>query len=279
MNGAEVLRRPRRGVAIAIGLLASLAALALALAGTATVAPEVAWPRFWATSFFILLLWPVGLALLGRIVGLRLQVTVAALLLLATAVQQCSPATVTVPSRDWWWATLSEPGDAIRHRILLPVATDASWQRAWQRAASAAVAICTAEAVDPAAGISVALGDEPARLLTSLPPRTKPREFYWYHYPVDLTTVGRATDAEGRLHVVVRRQSAQGEPARFCGGREDPGRAGAGGSARWGQGLWQPGDLADQPLPLVGGRPAPSRYFIELRLFDARDLPTVGIWY
>ena len=45
--------------ATALGLTMALAGALIGLPGTT---PGVSWPRFWATAFFIVLLWPAGLA-------------------------------------------------------------------------------------------------------------------------------------------------------------------------------------------------------------------------
>src|SRR5262245_29334603 len=74
---------------LAISGAATALALLIALGGTWAVAtPVPAWPRFWATAYFVLLLWPVGLGLLGRLAGWRVQAAVAAVALVATMGQQ-----------------------------------------------------------------------------------------------------------------------------------------------------------------------------------------------
>jgi hypothetical protein len=259
-----------------VSLAATGLALLVALAGTWTVEPQVPpWPRFWATAYFVVLLWPVGLGLVARLAGLRAQAAVAALLLAGTVAQQSGLGSMPVPLVVRWWATLAGPGDAIRHRILLPDPQDRAWQAAWQRAARAALVICTLEAVAPEAGLTAAVNDGTPRPLASLARSGDPQGWGWYSLPLPRPSLEGAR----HLEVLVRRERAEGPPAVVCGGQDDPARAGAGGSARWLEGRWATDQLADRPLPLVDGRPAPGRFYVELRFFDAEGLPSVGIWY
>ncbi len=192
-GGASSYRTPsphlwRGGEGVRFAAAATAAALLITLAGTLLVDPGVPpWSRFWASAFFILLLWPVGLALVGRLAGGRAEVALAALLLVASVPQQVSPGTFLLP----------------------------------------------------------------------------------------LTRESLSTARE--LSVVVRRQQAAGAPVAICGGQTDPAHAGR--ADRLIGGSWSSDRLADVPLPPVQGRPAPSRYYVELRLYDRDNRPSVGIWY
>jgi hypothetical protein len=273
--GSDRAPRPWRPV-LAVSAAATVLALAAALAGTRAVEPAVpAWPRFWATAYFVVLLWPVGLGLAGRLAGVRAQVAAAAVLLAATVAQQAGLGAMPVPLITRWYATLAVPGEAIRHRIALPEPQDRAWQRAWQRAVRVALVICTGEAVATEAGVTVAVNGEPPISLAALPRRGDPQGWGWYHVPLTLQNVGGAR----QLEALVRREGAEGAPAVFCGGPDDPTRPGWGGSARWLDGRWVPDRLADPPVPSAAVRPAPGRYFMELRFYDAAGLPSVGIWY
>jgi hypothetical protein len=271
-----VLRLPVERSALAASGAATAAGLLVALAGTRLVAPDVSpWPRFWATAFFVLLLWPVGLGLVGALAGRRAQAGLAALLLAATVAQQSGVGSMPMPLADRWWAILTQPGDAIRQRIVLPDPQDRAWQQAWQRAERVVLAICTLEPVAPEAGATVAVNGGPAVPLVSLERRGEPQGWGWYHLPV------RAQAVEGvrQLDVVVQRAGDGGAPAPIiCGGQDDPTRPGAGGSARRRDGSWSAQRLADEPLVAAEHLP-PSRFYVELRFYDAKGLPSVGIWY
>ncbi len=260
--------------AVAAGAVA--AGCLISLAGTRLVWPEVSpWPRFWATAYFIILLWPAGLWLLGTLAGWRAEAAAAAVLLGLTVAQQAGAGSLLLPQMVRWSVSLSAPGEAIRQRILLPGENDPLWQRAWQEAARAGVAICTVAPLEPAAGVFVQIGGRPPAELAAAPRLGPPGETGWYVLPVTREELRGLSS----LEVVVERTAAPGAPARICGGREDPARPGAGGAARRLNGRWQTALLADVPFPLLDGRPAPGRYFIELRFYDASDRPVVGVWY
>jgi hypothetical protein len=278
--------------ALVLSAGATGAALLVALAGTAGAVPGATWPRFWATLFFVLLLWPVGLGLLGRLFGLRVEAAAAAVLVLATVAQQSGQAEVPLPAAVSWWATLSAPADAVRHRISVPACGSAAWERAWSRASRAAVFVCAGAAATPqeiaagggarpaaGGGVTLAAGGQAAMPLTSVEQFRVSPEVSWYARPVSATEVRSAAASGGTLDVVLRRDGAEGAPLRLCGGRDDPTRPGAGGSERWHNGRWSAADLADRPLPLVEGRPVLGRYYIELRFLDAAGRPTIDIWY
>src|SRR5262249_14880001 len=79
--------------------------LLVAAGGLWGVAPGVpAGPRFWATVFFVLLLWPMGLTLLGRMAGLWVQRGAVAALLLAAAGQQVANGALPLPEHVRWHA-------------------------------------------------------------------------------------------------------------------------------------------------------------------------------
>ncbi len=141
--------RDRWKPALALSAGATGAAVLVALAGTAGAVPEATWPRFWASLFFVLLLWPVGLGLVGRIFGLRVEAVAAAVLVVVTVAQQSGRAAVPLPVAVSWWATLAGPEDAVRHRIPLPAPGSAVWERAWGRASTAAVFVCAGAAETP----------------------------------------------------------------------------------------------------------------------------------
>jgi hypothetical protein len=267
---------PNWGLPLMVGGLATISGIVLALAGTLTVEPGVdPWPRFWATVYFVLLFWPVGLLLAGRIAGWRVQAMIAGALVFLTALQQSGLGTMPLPQGVRWSITLAQPGDAIRQRIVLPPPADRAWQRAWREAAMAAVTICTWEPVAAAAGVTVTVNNLAPVALGGLAREGEPNGWGWYSLPISASTV-RDTS---HLDVVVRREGNDGPPAMLCGGRDDPGRPGAGGAARWSGGRWDTEHLADHRLLAANGRPASGRYLIELRFFDTRGLPTVGIWY
>ena len=259
---------------LALAAAATGAALLVSLAGTQLVDGGVpAWSRFWAAAYFILLLWPIGLTLLGRLAGRRIEAIAAAVLLGATLLQQASPGTFPLPFVDHWQAMLAAPGDAVRQRITLPPPQDPSWQRAWSRATRATLVICTAEAADPVAGVEVVVNNLPPIPLASLQRGGLPGAEGWYALPVTRESLGTARE----LAVVVRRQFAAGAPVAICGGQTDSGHAG--GAARLVGGSWSTDRVADIPLPLVQGQPVPARHYVELRLYDADGRPSLGIWY
>jgi hypothetical protein len=172
--------------------------LLVALAGTAAAAPAATWPRFWATVFFVLLLWPVGLSLVGRLAGLGAEAVVAALLVLATVAQQSGRAEIPLPASVTWWATLEQPDDAIRHRIPLPAPGSASWEEAWRTASRAAVFVCTDTTTPPDDGVTLAVGKQAPAPLSPEERLTLPRATMWYARTVTEPEV-RAAGAAGGL--------------------------------------------------------------------------------
>lgn len=255
---------------------ASALVIGAALLGTRFVAPDVSpWPRFWAASFFALLLWPVGLTLVGYLFGRRAQLGAAAVVVCLSAAQQLGLGSLPLPLVVRWSVSLVRPGDAVRRELALPPAGAPAWGRAWARAARAAVAVCTEERIANSAAVSIALNDEPPTPLAGLERAGSAGSVGWYNLPVTRAQV----DARRPLTVVLRREGAEGPPARICGGQDDPTRPGWMGSARLVAGQWVTEQLADLPIPPIAGRPAPSRYYVELRLYDSRGLPHVGIWY
>jgi hypothetical protein len=232
-------------------------------------------PRFWATCFFVVLLWPVGLGLLGHIAGLRAQLGAAALLLGLTVGQQAGRGTLPLPLVVRWPATLEQPGDAVRRQILLPSPDAPEWRRAWQRASRAVLAICTEQAVDEQSGLMVRVNDGSPQPLAGAPRIGKPESAGWYYLPVARATL----EARPLLDVVVRREGPPGSPAAICGGQDDPARPGHGLSWRWRDGQWSTEGLADLPIPPIAGRVPPERYYVEVRFLDASGLPHVAIWY
>lgn len=259
---------------------ATLLGLLVALGGVWVADPEVPpWPRFWATAFFTVLLWPVGLTLLGFASSMRLQVAAAAVMVVASVAQQVPRRAMLLPEQVRWSATLSAPGDAIRQRIELPAPEDTVWTRVWQKATHAALVICSERAVAPEARVTVLpsgiTGVASPVALASLERTGKPEEMGWYALPV----MHQLLLGTRRLDVVVERTGAEGVPALLCGGRDDPARPGAGGSERRRNGQWSAAHLADQPLPPVLGRPPAGRYYVELRLYDAQGRPPIDIRY
>jgi hypothetical protein len=254
----------------------TLLGLLVAFAGLWQTAPDIpSPPRFWATTFFILLLWPIPLTLLGLIAGVRPQRIAGALLLLATIFQQASPGALPLPEHVRWHVTLTEPGAAVRQRILLPAPDDPKWTRAWRAARRVVLAVCTGGLVPPDAPVSLALNDRSPVPLSSLPRVGPSQDDGWYLLPVARETL----DTVRPLDVTIRRDGAAGGAVRICGGRDDPQRPGAGGALRLHGATWTTADLADPALPLVGGKPPISRYYIELRFLDADGRPSIAIYY
>lgn len=254
----------------------TLLGLLVSFVGMWQTAPGVpSSPRFWATTFFILLLWPIPLSLLGLIAGVRPQRVAGALLLLATITQQASPNALPLPEHVRWHVTLTEPGAAIRQRILLPAPDDSEWTRAWRDASRVVLAVCTGEVIPPQAPVSLTLNDGYPVPLPTFPRLGPPQADGWYLLPVARETL----DVTRPLDVTIRRDGAGGEPVRICGGRDDPQRPGAGGALRRQGATWTAADLADPPLPLVNGRQPTSRYYVELRFLDPAGRPSVAIYY
>ena len=250
--------------------------LCLALAGTRFADPGIPpWPRFWGTLFFALLLWPIGLAVVGSAFGRRAQLGAASAILVLTAAQQLGLGSLPLPLVVRWSVSLSRPGDAIRRDLALPPSGERSWERAWSSAASAAVAICTEERVADSSAVTVSLNDAPPVPLAPLDRTGADTSVGWYKLPVTRDQV----EARRPLTVLIQRGAAAGPPARVCGGQDDPTRPGWGGSARLRSGQWVTEQLADLPIPPVGSHPAPSRYYVELRFYDPRGLPHAGLWY
>jgi hypothetical protein len=264
-----------------VSALATGLGLAVAIAGTRTAVPEAAWPRFWATAFFVVLLWPVSLALLGLVWGMRAELAAAGVLLLLTAAQHAGGPAIDVPDPATvrWWGTLASPGDAVRHRIPLPPVQSREWERAWEEAARAAVVVCTERTVTSDTEVTVAVGDRAPVLLAGQQRLESPGELGWYALPIGRPEVEAAARAGQPLEVVLRRGPGAAPPVRLCGARDDPARPGAGGSERLVGGSWSRSSLADLPLSDAGGRPILGRYLVELRLLDASGRPTIGIWY
>jgi len=259
-----------------ISFAATMAVVGIALVATLLPGPAVSpWPRFWGTTFFALLLWPIGLTICARLAGRRTQLVCAGLILALTAAQHAGVGRIALPELTSWSVSLTAPGDAIRREITLPAAHEAAWQRAWSRASQVAVAICTEQAIDPAADVHLRVNDGSETPLALLRRSGRSNERGWYLAPVTRPEV----DAERPLAVELRRAGSTGSPARVCGGQDDPTRPGWGGSARLRSGIWSTQDLADLPIPAIHGHPAPSRYYVELRFFSADGLPHVGIWY
>ena len=259
-----------------IASIATALVVLVALAGTRFVAPGITpWHRFWAIAFFALLVWPIAITLAGRFAGQRAALALSFLAVSLSVAQQLGPGALPLPLVVRWSVSLVSPGDAIRREITLPPATDPAWDRAWSRAARAAIAICTEERVAEGASIAVTMNDGQAVPLASLLRTGPPDSVGGYELPVSRAAV----DARRPLVVDVRRGAGGGAPARVCGGQDDPTRPGWTGSARLTPGGWISDQLADLPIPPIAGRPAPSRYYIELRLYDADGRPHAGIWY
>jgi hypothetical protein len=267
---------------LATSAIATALGLLVAAGGLWRVAPGVpAGPRFWATVFFVLLLWPVGLTLLGRMAGLWVQRGAAAALLLAAAGQQVANGALPLPEHVRWHATLAAPGDAVRQTLRLPESGDAQWGRAWGAATRVAIAICTGGAVAPETETALAVNGGPPVALSTLTRAGPPPDDGWYLLPVARGEVEppAGSPGAGTLDVVVRRRGAAGPPVLVCGGRDDPQRPGAGGASRQRDGVWSTEDVADWPLPDVAGRRPVSRYYVELRFFDRAGRPSVAIYY
>ena len=248
----------------------------IALAGTRFVAPNISpWPRFWAIAFFAVLMWPIGITLAGRIAGTRGALALACVVVSLSLTQQLGAGALPLPLVVRWSVSLVSPGDAIRREITLPSPVDPAWERAWARASRAVVAICTEERVVESASVVVSMNDGAPVPLATLPRTGQPESVGWYELPVSRESV----DAQRPLRVEVRRGAGAGTPARVCGGQDDPTRPGWMGSARLTPSGWVYDQLADLPIPPIAGRPAPSRYYIELRLYDSNGGPHAGIWY
>jgi hypothetical protein len=176
-----------------------------------------------------------------------------------------------LPENVRWVAPLAGMGDAIRYRLPLPARDAAPWQRAWARAASVAVAVCSEPAAAPAALTTISVNGEPAVLLHTLRRNAEPRGVGWYELPVTRSVVERAAE----LEIVLHRESSEGPPVGICGGRTDASRAER--SARWQDGRWSRTNLPFwyDPPPVT----KPERYYIELRFYAARGTPTVAVWY
>ena len=236
--------------------------------------------RFATLAFFILLYWPLGLWLAHRLAGRRWQLVVAALLLAGTASQPLIRPVVPFREGELRWtaplAPAGQPGDAIRHMIRLPNASDHAWARAWASAAHVAVAVCFADPVLPAAGVALALNDGSPTDVSQLQRRPAwDSTLSWYLLPV---TRG-AVDATGELAVVVRRAGTGAGEVRVCGGQEDPTHPSAGRSARWDGRRWLATDLTGRPSPRHNGQPLAERYHVELRFYDERWEPRLGVWF
>jgi hypothetical protein len=222
----------------------------------------------------------VGLTLAGWLVGVGGQRAAAAVLLAATALQQSGLGSMPLPLVVRWSVSLEAPGDAIRQRVALPAPDDAAWRRAWARAARVALVVCTEQAVAAETGTTIAVNGRAPAELSMLPRTGVPGGVGWYSLPVPAQVVAGVR----HLEVVVRRERPEGPPPQFCGGQDDPTRPGAGGSARWRGGRWDTEQLADLPLPppasrAPAGRPALGRYYVDLRFYDERGLPSLGVWY
>jgi hypothetical protein len=260
-----------------VGLAATAVVVAVALLGTRAVTAGVdPWPRFWGVTFFALLIWPVGISLAGRLAGRGVQLALALAAVVLTAAQQRGAGSLPIPLVQSWYATLSQPGDSIRRDLALPPSTDAAWERAWAGAASAAIAICTERPAADTPGVVVVVNGARTAPLASLRRIGRETEAGWYLLPVTRAEL----DVRRPLVVEVRREQVGPVPVRVCGGQTDPSRLGWDGSfRRRAAGAWSDADLADVAVPFVDGRPAPSRFYVELRLFDERGLPHAGIWY
>src|SRR6266542_246747 len=258
-----------------IGLATMLVGLAIALVATRFAAPGVPpWPRFWASAFLLMLLCPVGLSLCRTLAGRGAQLVSACAVLALTAGQHVGIGTVALPIVTSWSVTLASPGDAIRRELTLPNPGDRTWSDAWTRATRVALVVCTEAAVSDSAALRVQLNGRDISSLSAAPRSGRPDARGWYLVPVERFDV----DSQRPLVAEVRRDGPVGAPARLCGGQDDSTRPGWRGSARRRNGQWSEDDLADLPIPPIRGRPAPSRYYVELRFFSAEGLPHVGIW-
>jgi hypothetical protein len=259
-------------------LVVTACGLAIALIGTqSTLAGIPVWPRVWASAFFIVLFWPVGLALAGRLGGRRASVALAAAFLMASVAQQSGLGSMPLPQQIRLVATLTAPGDAVRQRIVLPAADDRRWQDALRRAHRTAVTVCTWVPVVPDSGVFVSVNGGTSVSLHSLARFGEPDGWGWYMLDVSRDTLLTST----QLDVVVSKDVGAA-PAQICGGRDDPRRPGVGGASRRLGGQWQGAILGD-PIPgapaSVTPDPTLKRYYVELRLFDSEGHASVGIWY
>jgi hypothetical protein len=261
---------------LTLSLATSALGCLLALLGRAAVLPGIdPWPRFWATCFFILLIWPVSLSLLGHLLGIRAQLLAAAALLALIVAQQRGQGLLPLPLVVRYPVTLSQPGAAIRRQIQLPAPDAPDWRRAWDRASQVVLAICSEAAVPLEAEVRVSINGGQAIPLADTPRVGKAEGSGWYYLPVSRLTI----DPQRPLDVVIRRERATGGPAILCGGQDDPTRPGYGGSWRWRNGQWSTEALGDVPVPAQRGVIPPQRYYVELRFLDADGLPHVAIWY
>jgi hypothetical protein len=229
----------------------------------------------------------VGLSLVGYLAGIRVQRLAALALALCILAQQCGAGAMQIEAtrRSMWWTTLAQPGDAIRQRLVLPSPDSRDWQRAWSRAAQAAVLLCTYDPAPPAAGVTVLLGSAPAGSLADLTRTSTPDGWGWYALPVTESALARRlTPLPSRadrsaLDIELQHGGTGSGMVRVCGGRDDPARPDAGGALRKVGAEWTSAQVADTPLPLVNGKPPLSRYHFEVRLYAADGLPHVAIWY
>jgi hypothetical protein len=260
-----------------VALGGTVSVVVIALLGTRAVVEGInPWPRFWATVFFSLLIWPVAIVVIRRVLGRTGQIGLATLAVALTAAQQVGAGTLPIPLVQSWYASLALPGDAVRRELDLPPVGTQKWERAWERASSVAVAICTELPVSNGADVGIELNGGRVVPLASLRRSGGPTEPGWYLLPV---TRGQV-DARRPLVVELRLDAPAVPPARICGGQDDPTRLDRGKShRRRAGGAWSADDIADVTLPLIRGLPPPSRFYVELRFFDAAGLPHVGIWY
>ncbi|HEU5317077.1 MAG TPA: hypothetical protein VFX49_13290, partial [Chloroflexota bacterium] len=240
-------------------LAATAAVVAIALLGTRAVASGIdPWSRFWGITFFAVLIWPIAIWLTGRLAGRTAQVGLALAAVALSVAQQLGAGSLPIPLVQSWYASLSQPGDAVRRELSLPDPATPAWQRAWDRAAAAAIAICTERPAPEDAGVVVELSGSRVTPLARLRRLGRDADAGWYLLPLTRAEA----DAQRPLVVELRRERAGGEPVRVCGGQTDPARPGwAGSQRRRAAGAWSDSDLADVAVPLIDGRPAPSRYY------------------